>query len=882
MPEDRKLGRTALCCVLLALLTISVYWPVVRLGFINYDDPDYVSGNPRVQAGLTAAGAAWAFTNSHSSNWHPVTWLSHMLDCQLYGLKAGGHHLTNLLFHTANTLLLFGLLIRMTRECGVRSAEPKECGVENAECGIGQAAPPLAFSLQPLAFPTFWLCAFVAALFALHPLHVESVAWISERKDVLSGFFFLLTIWAYVRYAEKAKGYAEKAEGLRLNAKVGAGVSATLNPQPSTLNPAEKAKGLRLKAKVDSSAKAGSRFSFQLSAFSFHASAFYLLSLTFFVLGLMSKPMLVTLPFVLLLLDYWPLGRFHLRDSSHFSLKPLAFSLLEKLPFFALSAVSCVVTFLVQQAAGATVPLASAPVEVRFVNALMAYASYLGKTIWPTRLAVFYPYVRFDLDSWQVIAALLLLAAITAGAVWLRKQRPYLLVGWLWFLGMLVPVIGLVQVGKQSMADRYTYLPHIGLFIALVWGAAALLAPGAPVSLPAQTLSHEQARRRGGWRSRWLGAATVALVLAGCAILTARQLACWRSTKTLFEHAAAATERNFVAFTVIASALAEQGQPAEALEWCRKSLEISPDYPEAHHTLGAIYAKLERYDDAVASYRKAAELDPSYPDPRAGLGSVLVKQGKFTEAESWCREALRLNPVGLPALFSLATALHNQGKLDEAADCYRRIITVDPKLFTPHSLLGKVLAAQGKTDEAVAELQLALKLRPNEGDTRTVLGVLLLGRGSFEEAAGQFSEAARLQPTNSLANYQLALIHQQRKETRAAIECLRKALRAQPDWPETLNNLAWLLASGADPKLRNGPEAVTLAERACQLTGGKEPLLFGTLAAAYAEAGRFPDAISSAEKARALALAAGRQDVAQRNQELLQLYRAGKAYHEAP
>ena len=298
------------------------------------------------------------------------------------------------------------------------------------------------------------------------------------------------------------------------------------------------------------------------------------------------------------------------------------------------------------------------------------------------------------------------------------------------------------------------------------------------------------------------------------------------------------------------------------------------------NTLGNIYAKEEKYDEAIANYRKAAEADPTYPEPRVALANLLIKQGKFAEAEGRCREALRLDPMNLPAMYSLGKALHSQGKLDAAADCYRRILAVAPKLFPPHRLLGNVLAAQGKADEAIAELLLALKIQPKDGDTRTVLGVELLNRGRIDEAAAQFTEAVRLQATNSLANYQLALIHQQRKQTRAAIECFRKALKAQPDWPETLNNLAWVLASSPDSTQRNGAEAVTLAERACQLTGFKEPLLVGTLAAAYAEAGRFPEAVSAAEKARALALAAGQKEIAQKNGELLGLYRAGQAYHE--
>jgi len=600
----------------------------------------------------------------------------------------------------------------------------------------------------------------------------------------------------------------------------------------------------------------------------------------------MSKPMLVTVPFVLLLLDYWPLGRMtgqRTARESQLSVKRLS---LEKLPFFVLSAASCVVTVLAQRAFGAMVPLDKTPIEWRLANALVAYASYLGKTVWPAKLAVYYPYVRLDLDSGQAVAAGLLLLAITALAIltarvgarsvashlppgmpgrrWaalLPEQGcPYLLVGWLWFLGMLVPVIGLVQVGKQALADRYMYLPQVGLLIAVVWGAAGF----------ASRLA----------RPRLVAAVGAALVLGTCGILTSRQLTYWRSTWALFEHAAAVTPRNFMAYAALGSELATQKKWAEAIAQCQKALAIAPGYPEAQFTLGAIYAKQEKYDEAIANYRAAAEGDKSYPDPHIALANVLVKQRKFAEAEAECREGLRLAPLDMPAMYCLATALQSQGKLDEAADYYRRIIALDPTLFTPRRLLAGILVTQGKADEAIAQLLTAAKIRPKDGDTRTVLGVALLGRNRTDEAVAQLTEAAQLQSTNALANYQLALIYQGQKATQAAIERLRLALKAQPDWPESLNNLAWILAASPDASVRNGSEAVTLAERACKLTGYKEPLLLGTLAAAYAEAGRFPEAVRFAEKARALAQAAGQKEVAQKNQELLALYRAGRAYHE--
>ena len=803
--------QTLLLCLVLALVTAAVYWPVARLGFINFDDPDYVSSNPRVQAGLTPESIKWAFTSLYASNWHPLTWLSHMLDCQIYHLKPAGHHVTSMLLHIANSLLLFGLLKRLTG--------------------------------------AFWGSALVAALFALHPLHVESVAWVSERKDVLSTFFFMLTLATYCRYARewKSEGRNPNTEG-NPNTEIRRGGNGRRERTTDH--------GLRT---VD----CGLRTADHASRITHHVSrsTLYALSLLFFALGLMSKPMLVTVPFVLLLLDYWPLQRFELNTQGP-TLRKILRLLIEKAPFFALSAASCVVTFLVQRACGAMTSLEKGPIEVRLANALVAYVRYLGKTLWPSDLAIFYPYARFGLGSWQVIGAALLLLAATAGAVLAHKRRPYLLVGWLWFLGMLVPVIGLVQVGKQSLADRYTYLPHIGLFICVAWGGAAIFG-----SLKRPRLAAAAAT------------AATALVLAGCAVITARQLSHWRDARTLFAHAAAVTSHNFVAYAVIGNELAEQGKLAEAIEQCRKSLEISPDYPEAHNTLGNVYSQQGKYDEAVLHY-SAAATDRTYADPRNGMANVLVKQGKYAEAEVQSREALQLAPMHLPAMFCLATALHNQAKLDEAADYYRRILALNPNLFTPHRNLGKIMVAQGKPDEAIAELSRALAIQPKDADTRTILGVTLLGKNRTDEAVTQFQEAARLQTTNALANYNLALIHQERKQTREAAERFRLALKAQPDWPESLNNLAWILAANPDAAVRNGAEAVKLAEWACQLTDYKEPLLVGTLAAAYAEAGRFPEAVSAAGKARALALAAGQKEIAQRNQELLELYQAGHAYHE--
>ena len=763
-------GPTFLVCLFLILVTAVVYFPVATHRFINFDDPDYVTGNPYVQAGLRPESIRWALTVVFSSNWHPLTWMSHMLDCQLYGQNPAGHHLTNVIFHIANTVLVFLLLKLMTS--------------------------------------AFWRSAFVAALFALHPLHVESVAWVAERKDVLSGFFGLLTLLAYAKYTMGAD-------------RAGKAKSEIRNP------------------KSEIGKKTG----------------FYTLALLFFALGLMSKPMLVTWPFVMLLLDFWPLKR------SPAGLRRWVPLILEKIPFFGLAAVSCVITFLGQKASGAMVPLNDTPLAARIANAIVSYGRYLAKTFWPSKLAVFYPYERLSWESGEVLAAFAIVMIATGAALWAWKSKPYWPVGWLWFVGILVPVIGIVQVGKQAFADRYMYLPHIGLFVVIAWGAADLMA-------------------RFQW-PRWSEFVIGGGVVTSAVIITSHQLRYWRDTKTLFEHTIAVTSRNHVAYTVIAAELVESNKLAEATEDCRLALEFSPCYPEAHNTLGAIYAKQDKFDEAIASYKKALECDPNYGDPLYGMANVCLKQNRYGEAELHAREALRRAPMHIPSMYTLAMALHNEGKLDEAADYYRQLIRMNPGLFSPHRFLGNVLATQGNVDAAIEQYRMAAKIRPDDAETRTVLGAMLMQKNQLDEAAEEFLKANRIQPTNAVANYQLALIYQSRKEMPKAIAYYHKTLEAQPQMIEALNNLAWLLAANHDSAVRNGSEAVSLAERACKLSDYRTPVLIGTLAAAYAEAGRFADAVTTAEKARDLALAAGQKDTADKNSELLELYRAGRAYHEA-
>ncbi len=547
---------------LLALVTVSVYWPALSHDFVNYDDPLYVASNAHVQTGLTWENLKWAFCHPVVGNWHPLTMLSHMLDCQVYGSNPWGHHLTNVLLHAANTALVFLLLRGLTG--------------------------------------TTWQSLMVAALFGLHPLHVESVAWVAERKDVLSTFLGLLCLMAYVRYAMESKAQSPKSNR---------GTSAY---------------------------------------------GYYWAALIFFALGLMSKSMLVTLPFVLLLLDYWPLNR--IRDSG-FGIRDFTRLLLEKTPFFALAAVMSVVTYAVQQHTGMMHSLENVPPGARAGNALISYCRYLGKLFWPVDLAVFYPYPAFW-PRYQVLLAGGLLAGISAFAFVQRARFPYLLTGWLWFCGTLVPVIGLVQVGGQAMADRYSYIPSLGLFILVVWEA------------------YELAKR---WRHHELilgGVGCAAIIL--CMGLTRQQLSYWQNSETLYWHALAVTENNYLAHHNLGIALFKQSRVDEAIGQYREALLLKPDYAEAHYDLGAALAANNQSDEAIVEFQKAIELEPDYAEARINLGTALGKAGQLDEAIGQYREALRLQPDNAELRYDLGTALGMKGRIDEAIVQFQEAIRLQP------------------------------------------------------------------------------------------------------------------------------------------------------------------------------------------------------------
>jgi tetratricopeptide (TPR) repeat protein len=575
----------ALICLALAVITTALYLPITHHAFVNFDDDDYITNNSHVQAGLTWAGVIWAFQTGAAANWHPLTWLSHMLDCQLYGLYPGGHHSTNLIFHVVNTLLLFLWLNQLTG--------------------------------------ALWRGAFVAALFAWHPLHVESVAWAAERKDVLSAFFWMLTLIAYTRYARESRVHSPQSK------------------------------------------------------------VFYGLSLLAFACGLMSKPMVVTLPFVLLLLDFWPLERFscfsfHVsRSNQPSTLNPQPSTksavrlLCEKLPFFAVTMAASVVTYFVQTSGRALWSPGVLSLSDRVANALWAYDRYISKTFWPVDLSIFYPH-PYHWPPGLAIGSALLLALWSGLSIWRARQYPYLFVGWFWFLGTLVPTIGLVQVGSQSMADRYMYIPSIGLFILVAWGINDFL----------------------NWRPHWrrITAFAGGVALAGCLVGTEIQLSYWQNSIRLFRHAIEVTTDNFVAYTCLGETLTDLGMKKEAMDFCGEAVKISPNSPVAQFNFGMALLHNNRPDEALAHLDAAGRLAPHNSEIQYNLGLFYLLHTKPDEAAGHFAAALVERPGFAEAHYRLAQVLSQQHKSKEAVFHYREALRLKPEFPEAKAALDQILS----------------------------------------------------------------------------------------------------------------------------------------------------------------------------------------------
>jgi tetratricopeptide (TPR) repeat protein len=765
-------------CVLLALAVFAIFGQTVRYGFVNYDDDRYVYENLVVEKGLTLKGAVWALTYGEIGHWHPLTWLTHMADCQVYGLWAGGHHLTNVALHAAAAALLFLALREMTG--------------------------------------SLWRSAFVAAVFAIHPLRVESVAWISERKDVLSGVFFMLTLWAYARYAR----------------------------QPSR-----------------------GRYAAVALAYG---------------LGLLCKNTLVTLPFVLLLLDWWPLHRV--------TLTPFWGLVKEKIPLFLLSAGSCAVTVLVPEK---MVDSYRVPFLERIGNAVVSYGVYLWQMVFPAGLANPYVNPPNGQPFWKVALAFVLLAAISMVVLACWKKRPYLLVGWLWYLGMLVPVIGFIQISYYAHADRYTYLPGIGLVLAVTWAVGDW-------SL--------------GWKHRKavLGGLTAAVIgiLMICAWI---QTGYWKNSETLWTHTLACTTGNYVAHCNFGESLArlgrideamthyqkaveikpgyadtqfnlgnglrQKGRVDEAIACYQKALQIQPDLAGAHMNLGNILGQQGRMDEAIAHYQKALQIQPDSAEAHCNLGSAFFRQGRMEEAIAHYQKALEIQPDSAEAHMNLGNIFSQQGRLNEAIDHFQKALQIMPGNALAHYNLGITLQQKGRVDEAILQLQSALQIKPDYAEAHNSLGAALFQKGRTDEAITHLQKALQINPGYARAHNNLGNALLQKGNVTEAIVHFQQAAQIEPADPAAQNNLAWLLATCPQASLRNGTKAVELARRANALTGGENPIVLRTLAAAYAEAGRFPEAVETAQRALHLAEAQSNTRLAGALQSQMKFYEAGSPFH---
>jgi Tfp pilus assembly protein PilF len=713
-PGDR-LSRAAIVAVCLGL-TIAVwivFGKTLGAGFVNYDDNTYVYENPKVTSGVTAGGITWAFNRFYSSNWHPVTWLSHMLDCQFYGLNAGAHHFTSVLLHTITVVLLFLVLWKMTA--------------------------------------AVWRSAFVAAVFAIHPLRVESVAWIAERKDVLSGLFFVLTLAAYLSYA--------RSPSLWRN----------------------------------------------------------LLVTVVFALGLMSKPMLVTLPIILLLLDWWPLHRWTNRT-------PSRQLVVEKIPLFALSAASCALTLLAQRSTTASIE--RLPFSWRVENAGVSYITYIGQMIWPHPLAPFYPHPEDQLAIWKIALSFLLLVAISVAAIHWRKERPYIFTGWFWYVVMLTPVIGVIQVGMQGHADRYTYLPHIGIYIAATWGVCDVVVASR-------------------WRSLilTLGGATI---LSSLAWVTRAQTKYWQDSETLWNHALAVTQDNDI----------------------------------AHNGLGDIFFARGELERAVTEFRAALSLRPDSPYAHNNLGVALTKTGQIDEAIVHLNTAVQTLPTHATAHFNLGNALLQKGQLDAAAVQFEQQLELQPDHVGARCNLGTTYLEKGEVNQAMEEYQKAIKLRPTYADAHYDLGNCYLQKGDAELATHEYEAAIRLAPRMAQARNNLAIILLQQGQLDQAISQWEQVLGFDPDNTDALNNFAWILATSSNPSVRNGSKALQLAKRLDALAPKADAKTLRTMAAIYAANGRFDEAIAAVRQGLQLNPKQANDPFAQVLEADLQLYQNNTAINE--
>ncbi len=666
-----KTGRanfqTALICAVLLFGTIFVFHRALQNGFLDLDDPDYVTQNAHVKNGVTLAAIRWAFVSGASANWHPLTWISLMLDAQCYGDFAGGYHFTNILLHALNAMLAFLALRKMT---GAR-----------------------------------WPSAFCAALFAWHPMRVESVAWITERKDVLSGTFFWLTLLAYTSFAQHGKSSGA------------------------------------LQATVKSKLR-------------------YVAAILLFALGLMSKPMLVTVPFLLLLLDYWPLQRFNASTLQRLCL--------EKVPFLFLSLASCIITFLVQKSWGAVVE--SQSLESRLANAVVSIVRYMADSAWPANLAVVYSLP----GHWPlpvVTTALILIASVTTLAILQRRQRPWLFVGWLWFIGMLVPVLGLVQVGLQAMADRYTYLPIVGLQLALIWTLAEMRFP---------------------WQ-RSIKPLAVSAALIACIFQTQTQLTFWKTPETLYEHALAVTEGNYLAECYLGTTLLNENRFPEAELQLRQALKLKPDFSDARFKLGVVLTQSDQDNEALTTYDELLKQNPRHALADYNIGIILLGQNLPAEAIPHFQKALAKKQNYVPAIVALGTAEAKLGNADLAISYFKQSLALKPDNAVAEYNFGNALTDLHRDSEALPHYERALQIDPDFEDAHCNYANALGTLGRSAEAREHFRRALMLNPKNATACFGLAVASEDLGKLREAAACYKHATELAPDNAQANYNLATLL-----------------------------------------------------------------------------------------
>ncbi|MEO8440557.1 MAG: tetratricopeptide repeat protein [Spartobacteria bacterium] len=737
-------------CLGLITLTWAVFGPTIGFGFFNYDDSFYVYQNPSISNGFTQTGLVRAFTHPLVGNWHPLTSISLMLDAQMFGLNAGGYHFVNVLLHSVAVLLLFFVLRSMTG--------------------------------------AVWRSAMVAAIFAIHPLRAESVVWISERKDVLSGVFFFLALGAYCRYAKK----------------------------PSV--------------------------------------AGYVTVAAAFTLGLLSKAMLVTLPFLLLILDYWPLGRFAFSPVTgprNGQPRSSLWLVAEKVPLLALAiAISVATIFAQEQALNAAQDW---PMRWRLDNAVVTIWVYLRQMFWPAHLAVFYPHPKGSLALPWVLLSFVTLLGVTVGAFLWRKKYPYLITGWLWYLGMLVPVIGLIQVGWQAHADRYTYLPQVGVYLAIVWAISDLSAD---------------------WRSRRvvLGSAS-ALLFALLMMLSWRQVSYWSSSIRLWAHTLSVTSNNDVAERGLGTALLSVGRVDEAIEHDRAALRIRPGDPNGLTNLANALLRKKEYPEAIERFREVIRVRPNDSEMRRNLGKAFYQSGAVAEGMEEFRAALRIRPGDSDAAYSLGNAYLEQGDAKSATPLFRQAIESNPKNVAAHYNLAIALQRDQQPAPAIAEFWETLRLDPRHIDGRNNLAIALLKEGDSAAAIAQWKAALQIQPDNGEMHNNLAVALLAQQRIPEAMAEWRETLRLQPGKLGPQISLAWILATAPDAATRDGNAALELAREAFRAAADRNLMVFRVLAAAFAESGKFEAAGKSAAEGAERAQAQGQPEVAALLEGDLELYR---------